>query len=94
MYLNQRVQQVSKLALPAAYSQKAVFLKNVAPDAALYLPSMDSMTVSHVFPSEPVRNREQTPVAFTSVGEGWLWYVGNVNAETESDSVILATCGL
>jgi hypothetical protein len=94
VYLNQRVQQVSKLALPAEYSQKAVFLKNVAPDAALYLPSMDSVTESHVFPSEPVKNREQTPVAFTAVEEGWLGYVGDVNAETESDAVILAMCGL
>jgi hypothetical protein len=94
VHLNQRVQQVSKLALPAAYSQKAVFLKNVAPDAALYLPSMDSVTESHVFPSEPVKNREQAPVAFTAVGEGWLGYVGDANAETESDAVILAMCGL
>jgi hypothetical protein len=94
VYLNQRVQQGSKLALPAAYSQKAVFLKNVAPDAALYLPSTDSVTESHVFPSEPVKNREQTPVAFTAVGEGWLGYVGDVNAETASDDVILAMCGL
>jgi hypothetical protein len=93
VYLNQRVRQVSKLALPAAYSQKAVFLKNVAPDAALYLPSTDSVTESHVFPSNPV-DREQTPAAFMAVGEGWLGYVGDVNAETESDAVILAMCGL
>jgi hypothetical protein len=94
VHLNQRVRQLSKLALPAAYSVKAVFLKNVAPDAALYLPSMDSVTESHVFPSEPVEDREQTPVAFTAVGEGWLGYVGDVNTETESDAVILAMCGL
>ena len=93
VHLNQRVPQVPKLNLPAAYSQKAVFLKNVAPNAALYLPDRNSMTESHVFPSEPV-DVEQTPVAFAPVGEGWLGYVGDVNTEEGSDAVILAMCGL
>lgn len=93
VYLNLRVRQINKLHLHGAYSQKAVHLKNVEPTAALYLPSRDSMTESHVFPAAPV-DREQTPVAFTAFDQGWVGYVGDVNTEEGSDEVILAMCGL
>jgi hypothetical protein len=76
-----------------SYSQKAVFLKNVDLSAMVYRPSEDSRIESYVFPPERV-NLEQTPVALTSYGEGWLGYVGDVNGEEGSDEIVLAMCGL
>lgn len=80
--------------LPASYSQKAVFLKNVDDSAAWYLPAEGSVLESHVFAPSPVQNRAETPVAFVRVGAGWLGYVGDVNAEEESDVVVLGMLGL
>jgi len=68
--------------LPAEYSQKAVFLRYVDPAAAVYRPHDDS----------PID--EQTPVAFTAFGRGWLGYIGDVNREEGSDSALLAMCRL
>jgi hypothetical protein len=93
VHLNPHAQRVPQLGLPAAYSQKAVFLKNVGSNASWYLPLDDSMTESHAFPPQSVDDR-QTPVAFTALGYGWLGYIGDVNAEQGSDAVVLAMCGL
>lgn len=79
--------------LSPSYSQKAVFLQGVARDAAMYLPMEDSRVESAVFPPTPVK-AEQTPVAFTKLDKGWLGYIGDVNAEIESDAVVLAICRL
>ncbi len=79
--------------LKPAYSQKAVFLKNVEPLAALYTPSTDSQTESFVFPTEPVQDRQQTPVAWVEIGDGRLGYIRDVNTEEGSDKVVLAMCG-
>ncbi|KAJ9645261.1 hypothetical protein H2201_005607 [Coniosporium apollinis] len=94
VHLNRRVRQINKMFLAPTYSQKAVFLDNVAADAALYLPNTESWTQSHVFINEPVRDIQQSPVVYAAVGEGWLGYVGDVNAEEASDNVVLAMCGL
>ncbi|OJD12875.1 hypothetical protein AJ78_06590 [Emergomyces pasteurianus Ep9510] len=92
--LNPQARLANKAGLPAAYSQKAVFPSNVPLDAALYLPTEDSVTESLVFPPMPVADLKQTPVVFAPVGEGWLGYVGDVNAEVGSTAVVLAMCGL
>ncbi|KAH6847420.1 hypothetical protein B0I37DRAFT_391333 [Chaetomium sp. MPI-CAGE-AT-0009] len=65
--------------LPSTYSQKAVFMKKVAPSAAWYTSRKSS---------------RQTAVAFTKVGVGRLGYVGDVNGEEASNTVVLAMCGL
>ena len=95
VYLNSecRGRHLDPVGLPDEYSQKALFLKNVAKDAAVYLPSSNSRIESAVFAPDPV-DCEQTPVVFAKVGEGWLGYVGDVNNETESQTVVLAMCGL
>lgn len=80
--------------LPASYSQEAVFLANVPVQDAWYLPNGESRTESSVFPSERIRNLEQTPIAFTKIGSGRIGYVGDVNGEEGSDAVVLAMCGL
>ncbi|KAI9803649.1 MAG: hypothetical protein M1833_000561 [Piccolia ochrophora] len=93
-HLNRLVQLVPHPYLPAAYSQKAVFLKGVAPQARLYIPTVESWTESHVFPQEPVKDLEETPVAFQTIGKGRLGYIGDVNAEIGSHAVVRAMCGL
>lgn len=70
----------SRLAarLPAAYSQKAVFVGGVDPSAWWY--AADDATGA--------------AVVFAAVGEGKLGYVGDVNGEDGSEAVVLAMCGL
>ncbi|KKZ66247.1 hypothetical protein EMCG_08018 [[Emmonsia] crescens] len=94
VYINPHARLVHKVRFPAAYSQKAVFLRNVPADAALYLPIEDLVTESLVFPSRPVTNRMHMPVAFAAVGEGSLGYVGDTNTEEASYAVIVAMCRL
>ena len=48
------------------YSQKAVFLKNVASTDSFYLPKSTSKTQSMVFAPESV-GTDQTPVALTEL---------------------------
>jgi hypothetical protein len=72
-------------SLANAYSQKAVFLSNVAQSDSLYLPSSDSL----VFSSRSV-DQNTTPSALAKVGDGWLGYIGDVNNEQGSQAVILA----
>ena len=55
----------------------------------MYRPSSDSVTQSHVFAPEP-SNPNETAVAFTQVGEGWLGYIGDVNNEKGSQAVIFS----
>lgn len=78
--------------MPAAYSSKAVFLKNVAPYDAWYVSSSGSMSESLVFGPSPVE--EQTSVAFAEVGNGWLGYTGDVNNEDGTTAAVLAMMGL
>jgi hypothetical protein len=65
--------------LPASYSQKALFVKNIEQSAAWYTETESS---------------NEAAVAFTKVGLGSLGYVGDVNGEAGSDEVVMAMCGL
>ncbi|KAJ5994061.1 hypothetical protein N7451_009785 [Penicillium sp. IBT 35674x] len=80
--------------LPKSYSQKALFVNNVASSDAWYTTDDSSVVESRVFGPTPVNTPGETPVAMARVGEGRLGYVGDVNAEEETDAVILAMCGL
>ncbi|MCJ1408151.1 hypothetical protein MMC19_002224 [Ptychographa xylographoides] len=80
--------------LPESYSQKAVSLKHVAIEDRVYIPTTESWTQYLVFPSMPVDDLDQAPVAFTKVGKGFLGYVGDVNSEEESTAVVLAMLNL
>lgn len=64
--------------LPETYSQKAVFLKNVAPEDTWYM----------------AEETGESAIALARVGQGRLGYAGDVNSEEETESVILAICGL
>ncbi|KAI6352124.1 hypothetical protein MCOR25_009540 [Pyricularia grisea] len=65
--------------LPSAYTQKALFLSKVEEADKWY--GRDG-------------NHAEAAVAFARVGHGKLGYVGDVNGEDESDTVIMAMCGL
>ncbi|KAK7429437.1 hypothetical protein QQZ08_004029 [Neonectria magnoliae] len=80
--------------LASEYSQKALYVKNVALSDSLYVTDEDSRIESSVFGPDKVNTPGETPVAFTRVGNGKLGYLGDVNAEEGSDTVILAMCGL
>ncbi|KAJ5698293.1 hypothetical protein N7462_000298 [Penicillium macrosclerotiorum] len=80
--------------LPTSYSQKALFLQNVAPSDAWYTTDEDSVIESHVFYPDSAHRPGQSPVAMARVGHGNLGYTGDVNSEQGTDAVVLAMCGL
>jgi hypothetical protein len=62
---------------------------------------MKAVHVAHVRPDERIflggssySETLEAGVAATQVGSGCLAYIGDVNAEAESNKVILAFCGL
>ncbi|TFY57503.1 hypothetical protein EVJ58_g6978 [Rhodofomes roseus] len=69
---------------------KASHLRNVAPTAAVYVPTDESRIESLVFAPDPVRNLDQTPAAFSKLGQGYVGYVGDVNAEEETTHLLIA----
>jgi hypothetical protein len=93
-------------SLMASYSMKAVHIKGVEAEDVLYAPTIDEDTdeddideVSplprgpsrpYVFPPSTPVDLLNVPIAYTRVGNGFLGYVGDVNAEEGSTSVILA----
>lgn len=80
--------------LPREYSQKALAVKNVAPGDVWYTARPDSVVQSAVFSPDNAYRPGQAAVAMAKVGEGKLGYLGDVNAESESQTVVLAMCGL
>jgi hypothetical protein len=92
--LNREARQLPGGSIPSSYSQKAVSLKGVEKYAAWYLPTATSTVESMVFSPQPISNLLETPVAFIDVGEGWLGYIGDVNGEEGTDSLLLGMAGL
>jgi len=88
--LNRSNRQLSSHSanLMTSYSMKAVHLKGVKAEDVLYAPTEDSRVESHVFGPSKV-NLSHVPVAYTRIGDGFLGYIGDVNAEEESTPVIL-----
>ena len=68
---------------------KAVHLEGVKAEDVGYKPTDGSRVESHVFQPFPV-DLSNAPVAYTRIGDGFLGYIGDVNAEKESTGVILA----
>jgi hypothetical protein len=79
----------SSEGLQPSYSQKTLNLKNVKAVNCWYLPTGDSHIESRVFPPTPIDSLAETPVAFRQVGEGWIGYTGDVNAEEGTTRVVL-----
>ncbi|GJJ75331.1 hypothetical protein EMPS_07689 [Entomortierella parvispora] len=80
--------------LPQRYSQKALFVKNVAPENMWYQTDDNSVVQSMVFAPTSANTPGETAVAMAAVGRGKLGYIGDVNAEDGSNAVVLAMCGL
>lgn len=81
-------------SLPASYSMKALHLGGFKPEMAVYMPTKDSHLESIVFASEPITDLSSAPIVFTTIGRGRLGYVGDINSEDSSTSVILAMLDL
>ncbi|UNI16723.1 hypothetical protein JDV02_003135 [Purpureocillium takamizusanense] len=84
----------SATALSPRFSQKALFVRNVANSEAWYKTDECSIVESLVFAPTSTNTVGETAVALARVGDGNLGYVGDVNIEEGSVAVILAMCGL
>ena len=80
--------------LAGAYSMKAVHIKKPGEFEAIYSATDESRIESNVFPPSKIEDLKEAPVAFAKVGKGWVGYVGDVNNEVESYTVILAMLDL
>ena len=76
------------------YSQKSLNLSAVQKPHRVYLPVEDARIESHVFAPDPISSHAETPVAFGKVGEGWVGWTGDVNAEEPTTAVVLRMFGL
>jgi hypothetical protein len=84
---------VAPNSLPAPYSMKVLHIKNARPHEKIFVPVANAMTQSHVFPPEYV-DQAQGAVVGAKVGNGYLVYVRDVNAEEGSNNIILSLLGL
>jgi hypothetical protein len=84
---------VAPNSLPAPYSMKVLHVKNARPYEKIFVPVVNVMTQSHVFPPEYV-DQAQAAVVGAKVGNGYLVYVRDVNAEEGSNNIILSLLGL
>lgn len=80
--------------LPERYSQKAAFVRGVEPRHMWYVTDSNSVVEYWVFAPTSAYDPEETAVAMAGVGDGKLGYVGDLNGEVESNTVILAMLGL
>lgn len=92
--LNGSMRHFDTQDLAASYSQKAVHLKNVAPEDAVYLAPEGSRLESRVFGPMRIDDLKQAPAAFIQLGQGKVGFVGDVNNEEETPAVVLAMCGV
>ncbi|KAK3618028.1 hypothetical protein LTR22_026514 [Elasticomyces elasticus] len=90
--VNRDVKHLDTSVLVPSYSQKALYLQNVASNDAVYLPS-GAPTQSIVFESRAV-DTTQSPTVYGATGGGKVGYIGDVNAEDESTPVVLLMCGV
>ena len=80
--------------LAKAYSMKALHVAKPGEFEAIYSPTDESRNESNVFDQGEIKDLNEAPVAFAKVGKGWVGYVGDVNNEAESQTVILAMLDL
>ena len=78
--------------LETIHSVKALHLKHVPCNARVYAPTSGSRTQSHVFPPDPV-DQSQSPAVFTRCGRGFIGYLGDVNNEVGTQTLLFAMIG-
>jgi len=71
---------------------KAVHIKESDLESAVYVTTPCSRIESRVFVPESA-GKAQAPVVFTPYEDGYVGYIGDVNAELGSLGVVLAMCG-
>jgi hypothetical protein len=90
--------RVKGAQLPETINIKAVYLQNVAAEAKIYARgervTPRTMTQQLLEQYEETDSTGETAVAFERVGEGYLGWIGDVNAEEELDAVYMALLGL
>ncbi|KAG6868431.1 hypothetical protein C0993_003108 [Termitomyces sp. T159_Od127] len=77
------------MSLPSSYSMKALHLRGLASSDPIYLPA--DMQLQTPMPFD---DHAESPVVRRKIGEGYIGYVGDVDAETETTNVVLAMFGL
>ncbi|KAI0776992.1 hypothetical protein BD413DRAFT_524578 [Trametes elegans] len=87
---------LSATALFPSLSMKALHVKNAPRECAVYLPTAQSRLESLVYAPTPISGdmAAESPAVFTRVGEGYLGYVGDVNAEQGSIRLLIEMCGV
>ncbi|CAG8972943.1 hypothetical protein HYALB_00001363 [Hymenoscyphus albidus] len=85
---------VCKESLPLNINLKVLHIKNAQPHEKIFVPVPGAKTQSlmGVLPSTAV-DQSQAAVAGVVYGSGFLFYVGDVNAEKDSDTIIMTLCG-
>ncbi|ESK85254.1 transcription factor [Moniliophthora roreri MCA 2997] len=81
-------------SLPQSYSMKALHMANIGQDSAVYVPTSDSRPESLVWAPTPITNHEEAPAVQFRIGRGYFGYIGDVNTEEATTSVLLAMLGL
>lgn len=79
--------------LTPLYTLMSQHLKNVQPIAAPYHPTAYSRAECRIWDPEEV-DGNQVPTAWAQVQEGWVGYVGYVDSGEQSETVVLAMCGV
>lgn len=72
---------------------KVLQIKGARAQEKLFVPVPESTTQSMVFPPAYV-DQSQAAVVGAKIGDGYVFYDGNVNPEEGQIRVILALCGL
>ncbi|KAI9889243.1 MAG: hypothetical protein M1814_005692 [Vezdaea aestivalis] len=79
-------------SFPAPFSMKASHVQDAQPHQKIFVPVPGTMTQSHVFSPDFV-DQSQAAVVGEKVGDGYLFYIGDVNGEEGSNKIIETLCG-
>ncbi|KAK7037581.1 hypothetical protein VNI00_011073 [Paramarasmius palmivorus] len=81
-------------SLPQSYSMKALHMAGIGQEDAVYTSTSDSRLESLVWAPTPITNHDEAPAVQVRVGRGYFGYIGDVNTEDGTTSVLLAMLGL
>jgi len=80
--------------MPSPFTMKALRVRNARPEEKIFVPVpvREEETLSTALPPAYV-DQTQATVVGVKVGDGYVAYVGDVNAEKESNKIMLSLCG-
>jgi hypothetical protein len=79
--------------LPRSYRMRVLNVKDAMPHERSFIPVLTAQTQPPILPPAEF-DQSQAPVAGAKVGNGFLAYIGDLNAAPGSDDIVLALCGL